>query len=80
MAEVKFTGNSAIPTPTLQQTIAGVAVGAIYSDARFQQLLDTSIRPLYEAKGKIRVSFPKLETDSIRRMNNGRFSKSCQNW
>jgi outer membrane protein assembly factor BamA len=63
VAEVKFTGNTAIPTSTLQQMIAGVGIGAIYSAERFQQLLDTSIRPLYEAKGKIRVTFPKLETE-----------------
>ena len=63
VAEIKFTGNEAIPTQTLQMAIAGVAVGAIYSEPRFQQLLDTSIRPLYEAKGKIRVTFPKLEAE-----------------
>ncbi len=62
VAEIKFTGNEAISTQTLQMSIAGVAVGAIYSEPRFQQLLDTSIRPLYEAKGKIRVTFPKLDT------------------
>ena len=63
VAEIKFTGNEAIPTQTLQMAIAGVAVGAIYSEPRFQQLLDTSIRPLYEAKGKIRVTFPKLDAE-----------------
>ena len=26
-----------------------------------QQLLDSSVRPLYEAKGRIRVAFPKIE-------------------
>ena len=63
VAEVKFKGNETIPTQTLQQSIAGVAVGAVYSADRFQQLLCTSIRPLYEARGKIRVAFPKLEVE-----------------
>jgi outer membrane protein insertion porin family len=63
VAEVKFIGNEVIPAQTLQQTIAGVAVGAVYSAPRFQQILDTTIRPLYEAKGKILVRFPKLDTE-----------------
>jgi len=66
VAEVKFTGNDVISKQTLQMTIAGVAVGAIYSEARFQQILDTTIRPLYEAKGKIRVAFPKLSTEQAK--------------
>jgi outer membrane protein assembly factor BamA len=69
VAEIKFTGNDTIKTPVLQQSIAGVAVGFIYSAPRFQQLLDTSIRPLYEAKGKIRVAFPKLETELAKDVN-----------
>ncbi len=69
VAEIKFTGNEAISTQTLQMSIAGVAVGAVYSELRFQQLLDTSIRPLYEAKGKIRVSFPKLTTEPAKDVN-----------
>jgi outer membrane protein insertion porin family len=69
VAEVKFKGNETIPTQTLQQSIAGVAVGSVYSAERFQQLLGTSIRPLYEAKGKIRVVFPKLETEAAKDVN-----------
>ncbi|MEO8128893.1 MAG: POTRA domain-containing protein [Bryobacteraceae bacterium] len=66
VAEVKFAGNEVISKQTLQMTIAGVAVGAVYSEARFQQILDNTIRPLYEAKGKIRVKFPKLNTEKAK--------------
>lgn len=66
VAEIKFTGNEVISNQALQTAIAGVAVGAIYSEPRFHQLLDTSIRPLYEAKGKIRVTFPKLDTEAAK--------------
>ena len=69
VAEIKFKGNETISTQMLQMSIAGVAVGAIYSEPRFQQLLDTSIRPLYEAKGKIRVTFPKLATEPAKDVN-----------
>ena len=63
VAEVKFTGNSVVPTSTLLNTIAGVAVGIPYSEPRFRQLLDSSIRPLYDARGRLRVSFPKITVE-----------------
>jgi outer membrane protein assembly factor BamA len=39
-----------------------VAVGVTFDEPYFRQLLDTSIRPLYEARGRIRVAFPKITT------------------
>jgi len=60
IAEVKFEGNQAVPTTALQNAIGGVAVGTVYSEGRFREMLDLSIRPLYEAQGRIRVSFPKI--------------------
>jgi outer membrane protein insertion porin family len=69
VAEVNFTGNKALATITLQGAIGGVAVGSIYTEPRFQQLLDTSVRPLYEQIGKIRVSFPKLTTQPAEKVN-----------
>jgi len=62
VAEVTFTGNQIISLTTLQNTAAGVAVGVTYDEPYFRQLLDTSIRPLYEARGRIRVAFPKITT------------------
>jgi outer membrane protein assembly factor BamA len=61
VAEVYFRGNKAIDTETLQRSVAGAAVGALYTEHRFRQILDTSLRPLYEAQGRLRVKFPKLE-------------------
>lgn len=63
VAEVRFTGNSAIPQTKLQNVMAGVAIGALYTEAGFRQLLDANIRPLYEALGRIRVSFPKVTAE-----------------
>jgi outer membrane protein insertion porin family len=60
VAEVHFTGNQAIPTSQLANRLADVAIGAAYTDPALRLLLDTSIRPLYEARGLIRVSFPKV--------------------
>ena len=58
---VKFVNSSVLPANTLQNAMSGVAVGVPYSEARVRQLLDTAIRPLYEARGRLRVSFPKVE-------------------
>jgi outer membrane protein insertion porin family len=63
VAEVRFTGNTVIPTATLQTAITGVAIGLPYNEIRFRQVLEASIRPLYEARGRFRVAFPKLQVE-----------------
>lgn len=60
IAQVKFTGNHSVSDTALQNAIAGVAIGTVYSEGRFRESLDLSIRPLYEAQGRIRVAFPKI--------------------
>jgi len=60
VAEIAFEGNQVLPTTMLQKAIAEVAVGAPYHEDRFRQLLDAAVRPLYDARGRIRVSFPKV--------------------
>jgi outer membrane protein insertion porin family len=66
VAEVRFRGNTVIPSEVLLNSFAGVAYGTVYSDAGFRQLLDASIRPIYDARGRIRVAFPKLETEKAK--------------
>jgi len=61
VAEVHFIGNKVIPGTALQNAIAGVAIGLVYKEPAFRRLLDYSIRPLYEARGHVRVAFPKIE-------------------
>ena len=63
VAEVDFTGNKVIPAGTLREAIHQVAVGSRYTESRFRQLLDAGVRPLYEARGRVRVAFPKIETE-----------------
>ena len=62
IAHVIFTGTGEVPAGTLQTAMYGVAVGVPYSEPRVRQLLDNTIRPLYEAHGLLRVAFPKIET------------------
>ena len=61
VAEVYFRGNSVLPTTLLQNKIAGVAIGVEFSEERFRELVNTSIRTLYEDRGRVRVSFPRIE-------------------
>lgn len=58
--EAKNTGE--VNFGVVQSTLYGVGVGTVYSVPRVQQLLDNSVRPLYEAKGHLRVKFPKIES------------------
>jgi outer membrane protein insertion porin family len=62
IARVKFTDTGELPSGMLQTAMYGVAVGIGYTEPQLRLLLDTSIRPLYEARGMIRVAFPKVET------------------
>ncbi len=63
VAFVTFTGNKAISTVTLQNAMNDVAFGSTFSRDHIRQLLDHQIRPLYDAKGLIRVAFPMFTTE-----------------
>ena len=60
VAQVTAVNTGDITAGVIQSTLYGVAVGSTYSEPRVRQLLDASIRPLYEAKGHLRVAFPKI--------------------
>jgi outer membrane protein insertion porin family len=66
VAEITFEGNQAIPVTQLQNAISGVAVGTAYSEAGFRELLNNAVKPLYDARGRIRVSFPKITTEKAK--------------
>lgn len=60
ISEVHVTGNESVPATELLNKFADVAIGTEFSDPAVRRLLDASIRPLYEARGKLRVAFPKI--------------------
>ena len=63
VAQVRFIDTGDITAENLQVAMNPVAIGAVYTEPSFRQLLDTTIRPLYEAKGHLRLSFPKVSTE-----------------
>jgi outer membrane protein assembly factor BamA len=69
IAEVKFTGNQALASTLLQNKISEVAIGFPYTESGFRTLLENAIRPLYEARGRVRVAFSKITTEQARDVN-----------
>jgi outer membrane protein insertion porin family len=63
VAQVTFEGNHVIPQNVLREAIAGVAIGMPYTEDRFREVLNNAIRPLYEGRGRVRVSFPEIRTE-----------------
>jgi len=63
VAQVTFEGNHLIPQKELREAIAGAGIGAAYSEDSFRLVLNASIRPLYERRGRLRVSFPQVRTE-----------------
>jgi outer membrane protein insertion porin family len=63
VAQVIFTGNKVVPVKALQDAAGGVAIGLPYTEPRFREVLDASVRPLYEARGRVRVAFPKIAVE-----------------
>ncbi len=63
VAQVTFDGNKAVPTTLLQDAISGVAIGTGYTEDRFRELLNTSVRPAYEARGYLRVKFAQVRAE-----------------
>ncbi|HTS49875.1 MAG TPA: POTRA domain-containing protein [Bryobacteraceae bacterium] len=63
IARVKFAQAGDLPTGILETAIYGVAVGLPYDEAEFRLLLDSQIRPIFEARGMLRVTFPKITTE-----------------
>lgn len=69
IAEVHFLGNDVLPTSALVNALAPVAVGVPYSDETIHELLDASIRMLYETRGRVGVTFPKIEVEKASKVD-----------
>jgi len=66
---VHFVGNEVLPTTTLVSSLSQVAVGVPYSDATMHQLLDASTRALYEERGRVGVTFPKVVVEKAEKVD-----------
>jgi outer membrane protein insertion porin family len=65
VAQVSFEGNKGVDQNILRDAIGGVAVGQPYTEDHFRELLNTAVRPVYEARGYLRATFPKIRTQPV---------------
>jgi outer membrane protein assembly factor BamA len=63
ISQIHFTGNDVVPATQLFNKFSDVAVGTGFTETAVRRLLDASIVPLYEAKGRLRVAFPKITAE-----------------
>src|SRR6185295_3553682 len=63
VAQIIFEGNQAISQEVLWESVFSVGIGLPYTEDAFRQVLRASVKPLYEARGRLRVGFPKLRTE-----------------
>jgi outer membrane protein assembly factor BamA len=66
VAEVTFSGNQVVPQIALREAIHGVGIGAPYTDAGFREILNLSIRGLYEQRGRVRLKFLEIRTEPVK--------------
>jgi outer membrane protein insertion porin family len=66
ISQIHFTGFDVLPAKLLFTTFSEAAVGTEFSEAAVRRLLDRTIVPLYEAKGRLRVTFPKITAEPTR--------------
>ncbi len=63
VAHVRFRGNQVLNENLLWDTVASSAVGMPFTEDAFREMLYTALRPLYEARGRVRLAFPELRTE-----------------
>lgn len=61
--QVDFRGNKLLRGEDLRPVIAAAATGLVYKESDFRELLNFKIRPLYEARGRLKVSFPEIQIE-----------------
>jgi hypothetical protein len=57
---VNFSGSKIWDEGSLRLQINNLAIGAHYAEQRFREYLETTIRPMFEARGRLRVTFPQV--------------------
>jgi outer membrane protein insertion porin family len=66
VAQIAFTGNELLDSGMLGNAFGIVAIGAEYKEDTIRKLLDSAVRPHYEARGHLGVQFPKIEMSPMK--------------
>ena len=65
VAQVTFQGNQVLAQNVLREAVHGTAIGMPYSEAGFREMLNNSVRPVYEQRGRVRVAFPEVRAEPV---------------
>jgi outer membrane protein assembly factor BamA len=65
VAQVTFQGNQVIPQGVLREAVHSTAIGSPYTETGFRELLNNAVRPVYEQRGRVRVSFPEVRAEPV---------------
>jgi outer membrane protein assembly factor BamA len=65
VARVDFDGNEVFEEPQLQKSIGMVAYGLPYTEQNFLDMLNSQLKPMYEAKGYLRVHFKDISAEPV---------------
>ena len=65
VAQVTFQGNQVLPQGVLREAVHGAAIGSPYTEKGFRDLLDIGVRPVYEQRGRVNVSFPEVRAEPV---------------
>src|SRR5450759_1736111 len=63
VAQVTFQGNQVIPQGVLREAVHLTAIGSPYTEKGFRELLNNAVRPVYEQRGRVRVTFPEVRAE-----------------
>ena len=64
VSAVTFAGNQVVPQGVLREAISSIAVGAPYTEAGFREILNNSVRRVYEQRGRVRVAFREVRAEA----------------
>ena len=64
VAQVSFEGNKIVPGSVLRIAISGAGIGSAYSESNFRRILEAAILPVYEERGRLHVTFPKIRAEA----------------
>lgn len=57
IAELAFSGSKVWSDAELRKRIASIAIGTVFTESTFRELLNANVRPMFEAKGYMRTQF-----------------------
>jgi outer membrane protein assembly factor BamA len=60
LRQIAFEGNHVFNAAMLEKIIHPVAIGEDYSEREFRLIVESNLTPMYEEKGYLKVSFPKI--------------------